>query len=346
MRRRSSPIGVGKRVATILAGSWRRQPGTPSLSSPALEEAALRLLETGTAGLGWMRVRSSDLRHHPSALQLQQAYRFQVLQAALYEDALQQLVASFRSAGIDPLFGKGWASARLYAEPGLRPCGDIDLYVPPGHYAAAMRLLGEAPATKYQVDLHPGFPDLNDCDLNRLYERSKLIRLAQTDMRVLAPEDHVRHLCVHFLRHGAWRPLWLCDIAAAVENLPADFDWDYCLSGDRRRTEWTICAIALARQLLEARVEDAPLAVRSKVPPRWLLSAVLKQWSKPYLRFTDSQPILAYWRRPTRWPQALGRRWPNPIEATVSLGGSFNRFPRLPYQLGDCALRCVHLFHR
>ena len=46
-------------------------------------------------------------------------------------------------------------------------------------------------------------------------------------------EDQLRQLCLHLLRHGACRPLWLCDVAVMLESLPGDFDWDRCLGGDR-----------------------------------------------------------------------------------------------------------------
>jgi hypothetical protein len=36
---------------------------------------------------------------------------------------------------------------------------------------------------------------------------------------VLSDEDHLRLLCVHMLRSGARRPMWLCDIALLVESL-------------------------------------------------------------------------------------------------------------------------------
>jgi putative nucleotidyltransferase-like protein len=128
-----------------------------------------------------------------AALDLRQAYRYEVLQAALREHQLIQSLKLLRSARIEPMLAKGLAVARLYPERGLRPYGDIDLYV---------------------------------------FRRWQLGR------------GHIGTL-----------------------------------------------------------------------------------------------PAAALLRRPAGLLKALRPRWPNPIQATVSLGGSFNELPRLPFQLGECMKR-------
>jgi hypothetical protein len=271
-------------------------------------------------------------------MQLRQAYRLQTLQAGLHEEQIQQVFTGCRAAGLEPLLGKGWAVARLYPEPGLRPYGDIDLFVRPEQHAAARTVLSNPTAPHCPVDLHQGFPDLADRRLEDLYRRSRLVKLGEVEVRILGPEDHLRHLCLHLVRHGAWRPLWLCDIGAALEAQPADFDWDYCFRGARRRTDTIACAVGLAHQLLDARVDQSPVAHRARHLPRWLVPAVLRQWASPYRRYTD-QRMATYLRNPAGVLPALRSRWPNPIEATVSLHGPFNDLPRLPFQLGDWLVR-------
>jgi hypothetical protein len=39
-------------------------------------------------------------------------------------------------------------------------------------------------------------------------------------------------------------------------------------------------------------------------------------------------------------------RWPNPVEATVGVGGPFNGVPRLPFQVADCVLRAAQFARR
>jgi hypothetical protein len=66
---------------------------------------------------------------------------------------------------------------------------------------------------------------------------------------------------------------------------------------------------------------------------------VLSQWSKKE-HYMDSVPSMAYsLRHPGHLLKALRLRWPNPIQATVRVGGPFNELPRLPFQLFECVLR-------
>lgn len=334
----------GNLVARTLAGAWRPSPPAIGVSAKELVEVSPLLLGSGAGALGWWRVRHSDLGLTSAALELQQAYRLFTLHATLHEREIEQVIMLLRSAGVEPILVKGWVIARVYPEPGLRPYGDIDLCVRPEQYLSAQEvLLGSPEAKDYWIDLHAGFAKLDDRGLDDLYARSELVRLGEVDVRVLGPEDHLRVLCVHLLRHGAWRPLWVCDIAAALESRPADFDWDRCLSTNPRRADWVACSIGLAHQLLGAEVDDTPVAWRAKHLPSWLIPNVLEQWETPYPAYQAPmrypEPMATYLRHPTGVLQALRKRWPNAIEATVSVGGPLNELPRLPFQLAHCLSR-------
>jgi len=93
---------------------------------------------------------------------------------------------------------------------GLRPYGDIDLCFRPEHYEAAAAVMSTPEGEKYNVDMHKGFEKLDDQSLDKLFARSQTIRLGDVDVRILRLEDQLRILCTYLLRHGAWRPLWLC----------------------------------------------------------------------------------------------------------------------------------------
>ena len=274
--------------------------------------------------MGWWRVRDSNLRASGPALQLQQAYRLHTLQAALHERRIVRAQALLRSAGVEPLLAKGWAAARLYPERGLRPYADIDLWVRDQQHAAAVAAL-RSPAGQHPVDLHQESRLLDRLDRTweQLYERSELVRVGEVEIRTLGPEDHLRLLCLHMFRHGAWRPLWLCDIGAALECLPADFDWEHCLSGNPRRSHWVACAIGLAHQLLGARLDGIPVARRARHLLRWLLPAVLRQWGCAE-HYMNSPSMASCLRDPGQTLKALRLRWPNPIQATVGVGGPLN----------------------
>lgn len=336
----------GKLVAASLAGAWRCPPPDLDSSAEELAEIAPLLMQSGGAALGWRRVLNSDLRSHPSLSQLQQAYRLHILQAAIHEREIKQTCTFLRSLGLEPLLGKGWAIARLYPERGLRPYGDLDLYVRREHYAAVTSALSGSDAPASPVDLHRGAAELDDRSFDDLYDRSRLVTLGQVEVRILGPEDNLRLLCLHTLRHGAWRPLWLCDIAVATESRPADFDWDYFLSGDRQRSDWVACAMGLAHQLLGATVDDTPVEWRAKHLPRWLVPTVLLQWGTFQTPHGCRPPIKTYLHHPGFVLWALRLRWPNPIEATVGVRGPFNELPRLPFQIGDSLLRASKFLTR
>ena len=172
---------------------------------------------------------------------------------------------------MEPLLVKGWAVARLYAERGLRPYGDIDLCVRPEQYAVAVAALAAPAAEIVVVDWHKGLPQLHRPSLDDVYQRSQLVSLAEIDVRILGPEDHLRYMCIHMLQHGAYRALWLCDIAVVLESLPEDFDWEYLLRGDRRPADWVASTVSLAHQLLGACLDGIPKAERDRHLPRWLL---------------------------------------------------------------------------
>jgi hypothetical protein len=161
-------------------------------------------------------------------------------------------------------------------------------------------------------------------------------------VRILGTEDHLRYMCVHMLQHGAYRGLWLCDVAVVLESLPKDFDWAYLLQGDRRCSDWVASTVGLAHQLLGVRLDGIPPAERTRPLPRWLLPSVLRQWSIGE-HYMDSVPSMGYaLRHPTHLLKALRLRWPNPIQATVRVGGPFNELPRLPFQLAECVSRTTY----
>jgi hypothetical protein len=337
-------------LCRILSGSWRGPISKPlPFSESELDEVTPLLYGSGAAALGWWRVRETELRTTPSAEVLRQAYRLQALQSAIHEEKIKTVLRLLRESAIESILVKGWAAAGLYPERALRPYGDIDLCVNPSNYERAKRVLAGPEAAGCWVDLHCGFAELDDRQLDQLFQRSILQNLGSEQVRVLCAEDHLALLAIHLLKHGAWRPLWLCDIAAAVESLPEGFDWDICLGRSKRRAGWIACAAGLARRLLGARIENVPESIKSKAIPVWLVDTVLKQWENP---FAINQPpmrhpisMAAQLRHPTGIWKALSERWPDPITATISIGGQFNEAPRLPYQLGNCLLRVARFLH-
>jgi hypothetical protein len=335
----------GRAIAAVLAGAWRRSPPRLEMLPEGMAEITPLLLASGAGALGWWRLRNSDLHLLSAVRPLREAYLHQAIHAAEHERQVVHVFRALQSSGVEPILIKGWAIARAYAETGLRPSGDIDVYVSPEQRAKARTVLNTAEYQEYLVDLdHDAISRFSELNFAELYSRSELVNLDGAEIRVPGAEDHLRILCLHLLKHGAWRPLWLCDVAAALESRPSKFDWDRCFGRNKRWSDWIACTIALANRLLGAELGDAPVKRRANNLPGWLIPSVLKQWSAPYppnLPLFTTQ-IKANWWKPGI-VRAVLQRWPNPIQATIDADGEFDNKARLPFQLSHCLARTVKL---
>jgi hypothetical protein len=361
----SSPgLDRGHAVADILTGAWREDPPSLLLGHEEVARVASLLVEYGAAALAWHRIsREPHLRQAPAAESLQQAYRLTALEATRKEAALGVIAGLFGAAGLEPMIFKGWAVARHYPKPHLRPVGDLDICAPPGRHAEAVALLSrqavpglESPrqglthgqghfildcgaAGFCHVDLHRSLGRFRLAPLERLYARAPRITLGGYAVRVPAAEDHLRLVAVHFLVHGGFRPLWLCDVAALLEAAADDLDWQTCLGEDPSVAGWIACVFELARGLVGARLDHVPQAGRIDRLPDWLRRTVLKEWQVPFATRTAEPTIARSARRPWSIPAEVKRRWPNPIRSTVAFGGSFDDSVRARYQWAEFGTR-------
>lgn len=331
----------GTLIASLLAGSWRAHPRALKMSDGQLGEIASALLATGTAPLGW-RCLHSDVAA-PAASELKEAYYFHTIRAAYHEHEVEQVFRLLRGAGVEPVLMKGWAVARLYPESGLRPYGDIDLFIRPCEHRKALAALASNEGKKHNVDTeHEEFACISDRAADDLYARSKLVKLGETRVRIPSDEDHLRTLCLHTLRHHVWRPLWLCDIAVMVESLPEAFDWDICLGANKREANWIACVIGLARQILGAEPRGDPVSRASTSPPRWVGPALLRQWGRwpgPGPAELAATAVAKCVKNPSRMAGEICSRWDRPIKATVEMRGPFNGFLRIPFQISYALLQ-------
>ncbi len=302
----------GARLAAVLAGSWRGSPPPLHVSPATWTDLAPLLVRSNAAGLAWHRLRGSSQRNSHVTREVRRIGQLLALDNARQEAKIEQVVGRFRAAGIEPILIKGWSVARHYADPGLRPYGDIDLCVAPDQLAQAEPVVREAFGIRGLVDLHRGVPDLPDRSWDTIYEHSRLEPLGRSEVRVLGAEDELRLLCLHLVRHSGWRPLWLCDVAAALEDRPADFDWNYCLGGDRRLSAWVRCVLGLAHHLLDARL-DGTRALGS-VPP-WFAPTILWHWGTA----GESRSLTRQLGQPDEVWQALLYDWLNPVKALFRL---------------------------
>ena len=341
----------GELVGKVLAGVWRSFP-FPALEISELElnEVTPLLYGSGAAALGWRRLSKSELKNSPSAEVLHQAYRLLSLQSEIHEQQIEKVFRLLREASVEAVLGKGWAAAGLYPERSLRPYGDIDICIRPEQYKLAEEILSAPEVNDCRIDLHRHFSEIDDRRVEDIFDRSQLVTLGAEQIRILGPEDHLALLSIHLLKHGAWRPLWLCDIGAAIESLPATFNWDLCLGRNATRAGWIVCSIGLANRLLQANTEPLPVSAGERELPSWLIENVLRQWANPFAinqaPMSHPVPMAAQWKSPRGLFHGLRERWPDPILATVSVNGRFNSIPRFPYQLANWMSRIVRLFAR
>jgi hypothetical protein len=327
----------GARLAAHLAGSWRDDPVPTEFTEPQLSSIESLLIVSGGAGLAWRRLRHSSLADSAAGRNLHDVYRRQALQEPLHQQSIALAASRLNAVGIRPVLVKGWAISRQYPERGLRPRGDIDFCVEPERHAAAAEAL-DAADFRGLVDCHAGVDRFAARRAEEMLARSTVVAIGNAQLRVLSPEDHLRLLCVHLLRHSAWRALWLCDVALLVESRRGDFDWEYCLGGGRRERDRVACTLALARVLLGASIDDTPVAARAKNLPTWLVPAVLDQWgATPHFR----NRMGSFFVSPGSLLREIPRRLPNPIEASISLNAPFNNAPRLPLQIADTLRRSL-----
>jgi len=303
---------------------------------------------SGAAALGWRVVSNSPLRESSSGELLHQAYRLQSLQAEIQEQKIEKVFRLLREAYLEAILAKGWAAAALYPDRTLRPYGDIDICVKHQDYKLVSELFSGPEGSDCWVDLHRQFSEIGNRTVGELFSRSKVQNIGLEKARILGDEDQVALLCIHLLKHGAWRPLWLCDVAAAMEFPWPSFDWDLCLGRDKTRASWIQSALGLAHRLLGASTDKLPFNMRTLPVPEWLLDIVLQQWSNPFAMYQAPMnhpvPMTKLWRQPSGLIDGLRQRWPNPIIATISVHGRLNDLPRLPYQVANCITRVVRLF--
>src|SRR3984893_13732246 len=130
----------GHAVAAALAGCWLKSPPKSKMAAQDVAAITPLLLKSGAGALGWWRFRHSDMRLF-AVPSLRKTYLQYAIHVAEHERQVAGAFRMLRLAGVEPVLIKGWAIARAYPETGLRPSGDIDLYVSPERQAKAQAVL-------------------------------------------------------------------------------------------------------------------------------------------------------------------------------------------------------------
>ena len=319
-------------VGSALVGSWRDVPQPLHVLDEAVVEPAIR---GGAGALLGRRIGEDTIAPPLAHRQLRDLLRHQVVEAARFERGLELRLRSLAENGIRPLVIKGWAIARRYPQRGLRHYSDLDLVVRPGEAHRAAEVLERFAEDRVAVDLHPRLPHVDGRDPMALMARLRPAPIGDAEAVTLGDEDHLWLLALHALGHGAWRPVWLCDLALLIEQRGRTLDWDYVFCGAARDVPAVRIALGLAHRVLGADVQGTPIGSWSL--PSWVEPALHDSWDAGYRAYTPLSTLPA-----TR--QLIGelrRRWPNPIRATAAAHGPWNEWPRAPLQLLDSVRRAT-----
>jgi hypothetical protein len=330
VQERSLPVVTS--VATVLSGSWRNEVAPLA----DLDDAAVTPAIRGGAGALLGRRVTTDTRVSDIArATLRDLLRHQVIEAARFERGLELRLSALAEIGIRPIVIKGWSIARRYPRKGLRHYSDLDLVITARDRQRTEEVLARFEDDRVPVDLHVGLPHVGGRDPAALAARLRPIAIGGAEAVTLGDEDHLWLLALHALGHGAWRPVWLCDLALLVEQRGASLDWDYVFLGaqqDRRAVE-----VALTMtQLLGADLSGTPIG-SFEPPPRWVDPALQASWNEGYRAYAPLTSLPA----PRELWSELRRRWPDPIRATTAAHGPWNEWPRAPLQLLDSARRAL-----
>ena len=345
--RNDPALDAGRAIATVLTRAWAETP--LPLDPGAVASSTHRLLvQSGAGALYWRRIAAQE--GAPSLVYpLRDHYRSLVLASKVRALQLAETVAYLRKHEIESLLIKGWAIARSYPHPALRPYGDLDLCVADADYVRSGELLAQRSAALTPVELHPASGLLGDLRYGDLFPRSTVHCLDGTEIRIPSPEQHLRLLALHYLKHGGWRPLWLCDLAVAMEQRPPDFDWDRCFHGRSDLTAWLRALLHLSAELLGARLSGTPLAEEEMLIPRWLAPEMLRTWGRG-LGSSVSMPASAFFSpagiRTGGLREALQRSWRNNLQAAFELGLPPGDFPQLPLRVAASAMQLPRLIAR
>ncbi|HZQ08958.1 MAG TPA: nucleotidyltransferase family protein [Anaerolineae bacterium] len=332
-------LSDGQRIARALRGSWRVAPPSPNLTEQDLIRILPRVKESGAASLVWWSIRRTPLAKTPTGAVLRQLYMEQSVYAARSQIHVYRYVSALHTEQIEPIVFKGWALLPYYAEAGLRPVGDVDLAVAPEVAERARNTLERFNLRDWEVDVHAGLEDpvhsayIPFLTWDDVFAHTRRVPIGDRQVRCLAPEDELQLLCIHFMRHRGFRPVWLCDIAAALEARPANFDWARALSKPPY-TSWITYTLRLAEQLFDVNLGDTPLSANKFTLPEWLVRGVLERWgepTKPQNVIYDS--VFQLWRNPSRWAEAWRVRVHDRFSAAIECCGSLDEPFLMRYQL-------------
>ncbi len=267
-----------------------------------------------------------------------------IIQAKKQQNDIETVFSIVRSAAIEPVLLKGWAIGRFYPAGRHRYSTDVDIAVASKDYDNLKNCITHADLRSTVVDMHSGLRKLDLSTWEDLFERSKLIDMNGTAVRVLSDEDNLRCVCIHWLADGGNDRERLWDIYYGVNNRSPNFDWQKFFDpAGPVRTEWLKISIALAAKYLDLDTTRLPFDASAEIIPNWVIKTLEKEWKSGvklgalHLSLNDPGEL---------WRQIIKRIPPNAIQSTVEAEARFDGSMRLPLQIRSIFRRISPSFQR
>lgn len=217
---------------------------------------------------------------------LEKLYHHNVQRNGELQQELEAVLAILQEADIPVMLMKELHLLQaIYADPGLRPLGDLDLLVRREDFEAAKNLLGQAgyrPALRrnphkerYGFGYHLINPEKgiwidlqwNLCQrewsseagrsgkfrppIQQIWQRATAGLLLESRVWRKSWEDLLFHLCVHAEGHWFGELIQLCDIAAVIQRCGRELDWPYLIeTAQTTSTEASLyCPLRLVHEI-------------------------------------------------------------------------------------------------
>lgn len=298
----------------LMAAARREIPGRLLAHASDADWLILAKVASSHGTEGWLARELRGVPAVPPDFQIQlQAAAARV--AANHRGRMRDARAALESlggAGITAMILKGPALVeRYYHDPSVRTYGDVDVFVPPQRFAAAVSVL-ESSGLSLQdrnwpllladlrgqlhfqsrsggtIELHWHIVNASrqrftlGMDVDEMWDAAFPDTLDGTRCHRLKPGDEIAHLCLHAAMHGCNRLVWLLDLAKIAES--GEVDWDRTAL---RLQRWGFGAggylvLSLARDLIGApiplgdlrplRPSGLTMAEHRRLIERWDLS--------------------------------------------------------------------------
>lgn len=279
-----------------------------------------------------------------SRIEINDEFRWNLLQKNILERNAVRAFALFREARIEPLLIKGIAAGIYYPYDRPRVSVDLDMAVSDADFYKAEEIARSVAAQDLAIDLHRELRHLDTVSWASLFSNSVIMPLGDAEIRIPRPEDHLRIVCLHWLTDGGRMKDRLYDVFFAVTNRDKEFDWDRFFGEvSPTRQRWLECTLGLTAKYLGLDLTNTPAAGADQKLPRWLTNTVEKEWSAE-VKF-EPMEVAVLDRK--KFVHQLGRRLnPNPIWATVQAEGSFDAPTRLHYKIANAFRRIPDSYRR